>query len=443
MTPRPPHFEGPFLIAGLGISGSACARALRDLSGEVLAVDNGKISEATVSDLRQIGVEVHPESDGVDLVSRVNTLVKSPGMHREVAVVRAAIDQGVDVVGELEVAWRLLPNYFIAVTGSNGKTTTVEWIGHIFRTASEKVTVAGNVGTALSSLVGNVDSDTTIVCEASSFQLEDCELFAPDIAVLLNLGSDHLDRHGNIDNYHSAKLRMFKHQTAAATALLPEDLDRQIGGEAQQIRFGDGKDVALSLHGGALWHNGQKIVDTAQIGLAGTHNYYNALAAAGACLAYGISPAAVAEGLRTFTGIPHRFEEVALIDGVRYINDSKATNIEATAAAMLSFKSGVHLILGGVGKNADFRQLRQSLNGKCEAIYLIGEDGPQIGKAIANIGTPLHDCATLDSAVIKAREIAKPGETVLLAPACASYDQYSSFVQRGDHFRSLVEGLNA
>jgi UDP-N-acetylmuramoylalanine--D-glutamate ligase len=320
----------------------------------------------------------------------------------------------------------MLANEFIAVTGTNGKTTTSEWIGHIHREAGRPVRVVGNVGTAASSLtMEELDPETTLVSEASSFQLEDTEQFAPEAALLLNLAPDHLDRHPSYQDYVAAKLRIFAHQLPEDVAILPPGLELDVPGQARQIRFGSGPEARLAP----------------QIALPGEHNRQNGLAAAAVCLARGIDEAAVAAGLASFPGVPHRLERIATVDGVAYINDSKATNVPSTIIALRAFPGGVHLIAGGDGKRQDFTPLAPLVGERCQAIYLIGQAAQEIQTALTDTGVPLHMAGDLPAAVHDAGQAARPGQTVLLSPACASYDQYRNFEERGEHFRALVEAL--
>ncbi|HYV14678.1 MAG TPA: UDP-N-acetylmuramoyl-L-alanine--D-glutamate ligase [Conexibacter sp.] len=418
---RPALPGGPYLVVGLARSGIAAALALRARGEDVIAVDAGA---PDVGRLVAAGVEVHLDDPGDHLVERAGTLVKSPGVPHAAAVVHAARERGIAVIGELELAWRLLENDFIAVTGTNGKTTTTELIGHIHRTAGLPVVVAGNVGTAATTLVGAVDPAATIVCEASSFQLEDTTAFAPDAAVLLNLEPDHLDRHGSFVAYREAKLSVFRHQGTDAVAVVPEGLDVNVPGAARQIAFGGEADAALAQ----------------EIRLPGAHNLQNAMAAVAVARARGIDPDAVREGLRTFPGVPHRLEPIAERGGVAYVNDSKATNVASTLVALRSYATGVHLIAGGVTKEQDFAPLAPVVAERCAAVYLIGEGAPEIAAALAPAGVALQQAGDLEHALAAARAAARPGEVVLLSPACASFDQYRDFEARGDHFRALVEG---
>jgi len=442
--PRPPLPAGPYVVVGLARSGIAAALALRARGEEVIGCDAGAYEDPALAEaarrLSAAGVEVHLDASGDALAARAGTLVKSPGVPQTAPLVQAARDRGIPVLGELELAWRLLDNEFVAVTGTNGKTTTTEWIGHIHREAGLPVAVAGNVGTAASSLVGRLDPGATVVCEASSFQLEDTEAFAPEAAVLLNLAVDHLDRHPSFDDYVAAKLRIFANQGNDDLAVAPVDLGvEDLGGCARRVPFGAGPGAELSERAGYLWWDEQPLVEVERIALPGEHNRQNAMAAAAVSMARGIDAEAVATGLQTFAGVAHRLERIAVIDGVQWINDSKATNVASTIVALQAFPDRVHLIAGGRGKGQDFSPLAPLVAAHCEAIYLIGEAAGELHVALAASGIPLHDEGDLEHAVARARAAALPGATVLLAPACASYDQYTDFEARGEHFRALVE----
>jgi UDP-N-acetylmuramoylalanine--D-glutamate ligase len=440
MSARPPLPPGPFLVVGLARSGVAAALALRERGAEVVGCDAGEIGPEARAQLEGAGVAVHAPDEGVALVPAARTLVKSPGVPQEAPVVALARGHGRLVIGELELAWRLLPQPFVAVTGSNGKTTTVELIGHVHREAGLPVVVAGNVGTPLASLTGDrLDPRAVVVCEASSFQLEDTERFAPEAAVLLNLAEDHLDRHGSFEAYRDAKLQAFARQDADALAVLPDDLDIAQGGHARVVRFGDGPAADLrGCDGRLLWHEAP-LMAADELRLRGAHNRQNAMAAAAVALARGLDPAAVRAGLATFAGVPHRLEEVATVAGVLYVNDSKATNVASTVVGIRSFPRGVHAILGGRGKGGDYEPLAAPVAERCKAAYLIGETAAELRRALEPTGVELHLSGDLDHAVASARTAARAGDVVLLSPACASYDQYRSFEERGDHFRALVE----
>ena len=446
---RPPLPPGPFLVVGLARSGVAAAIALRATGAAVSGCDSGAVGEEGRAALAGAGVPVHERTDGVALLEGVATLVKSPGVPQAAPVVQAARARRIRVVGELEVGWRLLPNEVVAITGSNGKTTTTELVGAIHRAAGLAVAVAGNVGTALSSLAGTLSPETVVVCECSSFQLEDTEAFAPEAAVLLNLAPDHLDRHGTFEAYRAAKLLLFARQDPSAIAVLPVGLEA--GGAARRVRFAppgpaDASGAAaaesagadMEVRDGALWWRGTSVMPVSELRLRGVHNVENAMAAAAVTLARGVDPEAVRTALRTFAGVAHRLEEVATMGGVLYVDDSKATNVASAVVGLRSFEGGVHAILGGRGKGEDYGALAAAVADRCRAVYLIGEEAAPLRVALDDSGVPLCDCGTLGRAVEAARATAAAGEVVLLSPACASYDQYRSFEERGNHFRALL-----
>jgi UDP-N-acetylmuramoylalanine--D-glutamate ligase len=440
---RPPLPPGPHLVVGLARSGVAAALALRERGAEVAGVDSGRVPEEAAERLTVAGVDVRAESDGVDLLARAGSVIKSPGVPQEAPVIAGARERGIPVLGEYETGWRLLGDHeFVAVTGSNGKTTTVELIGHIHREAGVPNKVAGNVGTALTSLPGTLAAGTLVVAEASSFQLEDTEAFAPEAAVLLNLAEDHLDRHGTFEAYRAAKLQVFARQPNEAVAVAPLGLGiDDLGGCARRVCFGAGPGAELAERAGQLWWDEQPLLAVGELGLRGAHNVQNAMAAAAVCLARGVDSDAVREGLRSFRGLAHRLEEVATVDGVLYVNDSKATNVASALVGIDSFPGGVHVILGGRSKGGGFAELIPAVAERCRAAYLIGETAHQLREELAPAGVPLHDCGDLEHALDAASRAAAPGDVVLLSPACPSYDQYRSYEQRGDHFRALARAL--
>jgi len=445
--PRPPLPEGPFLVVGLARSGAAAARLLAARGAEVRGADAGSPDEGTR--LGEEGVEVLLNEDGTRLLEGTRTVIKSPGVPNDAPVIAAARERGIDVVGELELAWRAIRNQFIAVTGTNGKTTTTELLGAIYRAAGEPVAVAGNVGTPLSSLAGEIEPAATVVCECSSFQLEDATEFAPECSVFLNLSPDHLDRHPTEEEYLAAKLRIFAKQGNDDVAIYNGDEPalegRDLGGCARRVKFcsgaGTDPDCEVSLAEGTIFSDGEPLIADSDLQLTGEHNLTNAMAAAAAALAMGIDREAVRDGLRGFAGLPHRLERVAEIGGVRFYNDSKATNVSASAAALRSFGGGVHAILGGRAKGEPFVGLEEPVRERCRACYLIGEAAEEIAAALETTGVPLQRCAGLEEAVRAAASAARPGEVVLLSPACASFDAYRDFEQRGDAFRAAVEAL--
>jgi UDP-N-acetylmuramoylalanine--D-glutamate ligase len=388
------------LVLGLARSGLAAKAALESKGTEVVGADR------TLGNDTDLGL-----LDGVDV------LVKSPGVPGEAPLVTAAREQGIPVWSEIELAARLLPNPLVGVTGTNGKTTTTELVGAMLGAPT-----AGNVGTALSALVGEVEPDAWIVCELSSFQLEDIEELQPRIAVLLNLEPDHLDRHGSFDSYAAAKLRIFERQSSEDTAVVPRGFT-PVPGTGRRVEF----DASDEL--------------PAEPRIPGTHNRENAAAATAAARAAGIADDAIAEALRTFAGVPHRIELVRELRGVRYVNDSKATNVAAALRALASFPgSRLHVIVGGRGKAEPYAPLAAAL-GSGDRAYLIGEASQEIAAALDSAGVPHVDTDDLGSALAAAASNATAGDVVLLSPACASFDQFKDFEARGDAFRRLVEAL--
>jgi UDP-N-acetylmuramoylalanine--D-glutamate ligase len=353
----------------------------------------------------------------------MDLLVKSPGIPMDAPLVTAARERGLTIWSEVELGARLLANPILGITGTNGKTTTSELLGAIFRAANAPVAVAGNVGRPLTGLDGAIAQDAWIVCELSSFQLEDIEELRPRIAVLLNLTPDHLDRHQTLEDYRSAKLRIFENQGPEDVAIVPRGFGA-IPGEARRVEF----DVGDPLPAEPL--------------VPGDHNRENAAAATAAARAAGIPDTAIAEALRTFEGVPHRLELVREVDGVRFVNDSKATNPEAAERALSAYPPGIRLILGGSRKNSSYAGLafEAARRGVAKA-YLIGEAADEIAEALADAGVRFSASRTLEQAVVDAFEDAEPGEVVLLSPACASYDQFRDFEERGERFRELVERL--
>jgi UDP-N-acetylmuramoylalanine--D-glutamate ligase len=473
--PRPPLPGGPYAVIGLARSGAAAALALAQRGERVLGLDAA--APRDLARLSRAGVEVRTGQQA--LPAGVRAVIKSPGVPQDAPPVLQARGRGLALMGELELGWRLLGNQFIAVTGTNGKTTTAELIGHIHHVAGLPVAVAGNVGTALSSFVGRLEPVATIVCEASSFQLEDTVAFAPEAALLINLAPDHLDRHATFADYVGAKARAFERQLPDDLAVLPSALlpgcanartpvrPRKLAradapadagaradaaaaqiaaladaGRALRVTFGTAPDADLGEGDGELRWRGQPLIATGEIALRGRHNVENAMAAAAVCLARGIAAEPVREALRSFAGVRHRLEQVASRGGVQFVNDSKATNVASTLVALRALQSDgpIHLILGGQGKGQDFTALAEAVRECCRAIYLVGEDAAAIAVALESTGVSVHLCGELERAVALAAGDATRGDVVLLSPAAASFDQFEDFEARGERFRELVRG---
>jgi UDP-N-acetylmuramoylalanine--D-glutamate ligase len=426
------------------------ARALAARGEQVLGCDSAHPEQA--QGLEGAGVEVNLDVDGVELLDRVACVVKSPGVPGEAPVIAAANERGAPVIGELEVAWRMLPNRFVAVTGTNGKTTVTELLGNVYRRAGLPVAVAGNVGTPLASLAGEAPPEAVVACECSSFQLEDTEAFSPECAVFLNFAPDHLDRHPTLEGYLEAKLRIFARQGDDDIAVYPADepalAGRDLGGRARRVTFcrgrGGDSDCEVSVERGAIVWGNHPLLRVRELPLPGEHNARNAMAAAAAALAMGVPPAAVREGVVSFVGLPHRLEQLRRLRGVGFVNDSKATNVAAAAAAIRSFEGGVHAILGGSLKGESFERLVPAVSERCIACYLIGEAAERLAAELEparDAGVELRRCGGMEHAVRAAAKVAAPGQVVLLAPACASFDAYRDFEARGEHFRQIVESL--
>ena len=450
---RPPLPQGPFLVVGLARSGSAVARMLAARGETVRGVDSGH--PVSAEGLADSGVEVHLDTDGLARLEGTRTVVKSPGVPREAAVIAAAGERGIEILGELELAWRATPNRVVAVTGTNGKTTTTELLGHVHRVAGEPVAVAGNVGTPLASLAGSLAPEATVILECSSFQLEDTEAFAPECAVFLNLAPDHLDRHGTLDAYLAAKLRIFANQANDDLAVYNRDepalrgLD--LGGCARPVRFcplpasAADPDCEVVLRDDTIFWNAEPLLAASELALLGSHNVANAMAAAAAALSLGIDLDAVRDGLRSFLGVPHRLETVADAGGVRFVNDSKATNVGAATVGIRAFDGGIRAILGGSSKGEDFTPLAAPVRERCAAVYLTGPAGEEIEQALAPLEgeVPVIRARNFEDAVRRAGSDARPGEIVLLSPACASFDEFRDFEARGERFRELAAELAA
>jgi UDP-N-acetylmuramoylalanine--D-glutamate ligase len=373
--------------------------------------------------LAEAGVEVHLGTEEEGLLDDVELLIKSPGVPGESPLTAAARTRGIPIWSEVELGFRLLRNPFVGITGTNGKTTTSELLGAMFRAAGRPVAVAGNVGRPLTSLDGALEKDAWIVCELSSFQLEDVHRLRPRVAVLINLEPDHLDRHGSYDAYRDAKLRIFENQTEADVAIVPRGFQAVPGG-ADRIEFrADDPLPAEPL-------------------IPGEHNRENAAAATAAARAAGLDEDAIAEALRTFPGVEHRLELIGELDGVRFVNDSKATNTAAARRGIAAYAGQpLRLILGGSLKGESFDELAEELPASVRSIDLIGEATEDLAASLARAGRTFRRSGDLATAVGAAAGDAEPGDVVLLSPACASYDQFRDFEERGETFRRLVGEL--
>jgi UDP-N-acetylmuramoylalanine--D-glutamate ligase len=401
------------LVVGLARSGHAAALALARRGVEVVAADRSRVADP--GRLAEVGVEVHLGSEEESVVEGVELVVKSPGVPAESPLVVAARARGIPIWSEVELGYRLLDgNPLIGVTGTNGKTTTTELIAAILRAGGRSVEVAGNVGRPLTDVAEQIEPGATVVCELSSFQLEDVHTLSCDVAVLLNLEPDHLDRHGTFDAYRDAKLRIFER---AGARIVP----RALGLEGIEFAATD------PLPAEPL--------------MPGLHNRENAAAATAAARVAGIGDAAIAEALRSFPGVPHRLELVRELHGVRYVNDSKATNTAAARRGAGAYAAPIRLILGGSPKGEDFEPFARELPENVASIYLVGEASDQLAAALDAAGRSYSVDGDLAHALEHAAADAEAGDVVLLSPAAASFDQFDDFEHRGDTFRRLVQGL--
>ena len=441
------------LVVGLARTGVAVSLFSAGYGALVTATDEKP--EAALADapekLRAAGVQLVLGGHDPAVFLDPDLIVLSPGVPANLPALEKARSKGIPVWSEIELAWRFLRGKLVAVTGSNGKTTTTSLVAHILKTAQIPTLVGGNIGTPLLALVERSSDSSVTVAEVSSFQLETIESFRPEIGVLLNLTPDHLDRHASFEEYASAKLRLFENQLERDAAILNADdpeVTRRMPARPHVYWFSRQKRVAA----GAFLQNDQIIFrhegeETTlarrdEISLPGDHNLENILAACAAAYLAGAAPAAIAAGVKTFQGVEHRLEFVAEIAGVRYYNDSKATNVDAAAKALAAFPGPLLVILGGKDKGSPYSPLRDLLAARARRAILIGAAAEKIAADLAG-AVPLDQARTLDRAVEIAASHARPGDTVLLAPACSSFDQFENYEQRGRVFKQLVAALES
>lgn len=450
------NFHGKqVLVLGLAMSGAAVARLLKKHGADVVVNDQkplDQLGDSVVAELQSLGIEVigggHPEGivhDGLAF------LVKNPGIPYKAAPVRQALELGVPVVTEVEVAYHLAHSPIIGITGSNGKTTTTTLVGKMLEEAGRRPVVCGNIGHAMSTAITEADEEQWLVAELSSFQLMGTVEFQPKIAALLNIYPAHLDYHGTMEEYVAAKLRLFANQTEDDVAVVNWDQEilREAATEivAQVVPFSltqvletgvfvkDGN-IHARMHGKDM-----SILPTSDVLLKGEYNLENLLAAAAIALSAGATPQAVADVARTFRGVEHRNEYVTTRLGVEYYNNSKATNSEAAMRGIEAFDGNVVLIAGGLDRGVDFKELVPTLRDKVKHMVVIGEAAPKLHVVAAEAGVSCEQAATLEAAVQQAARHAVAGDVVLLSPACASWDMFKSFEERGDMFKKAVHTL--
>lgn len=450
--PNPFELRGKrVLVVGLARTGVATALFCAARGASVTATDaraENEIAEAIAS-LRTAGVSLELGGHRKDSFLEQDLIVPSPGVPADAPLLQAARAEGITIWSEVELADRFLHGRMIGITGSNGKTTTTSLIEHILKNAGFSTILAGNIGTPLIARVEQTSDNSFTVVELSSFQLELIESFRPNISVFLNLTADHLDRHHTMEEYGRAKARIFENQTEADTAVLNADdpattplapTKPQVYWFSRKQRVAQGASVRENEI--VFRHDGEEeaVLKLQDIPLAGAHNVENVLAAVAATRLAGVDAAAIAKGVRSFAGVEHRLEFVAEIAGVRYYNDSKATNIDATLKALDAFPGRILIILGGKDKGSDYTLLRRPLREKAILALLIGAAAEKIEKQTTG-SVAIERAGTIERAVEIASHAARAGDVVLLAPACASFDQFQNYEHRGQVFKELVHQL--
>jgi UDP-N-acetylmuramoylalanine--D-glutamate ligase len=454
------------LVVGLGKSGVASALFLKAHGARVTVSDtkSGDELRNEIPALLDHGITVETGGHGERTFRGQDLIVVSPGVPVDAPLLVQARAMGEAVIGEIELAAQFLPGPIVAITGSNGKTTTTTLAGEIMTAGGLPTLVGGNIGTPAISLAERAKPEIVIVLEVSSFQLETIQAFRPKVAVVLNVTPDHLDRHGTFEAYVDAKARIFENQRGDDFAVLNQDdpacLKMAARTRAQVFWFSRQKEVkqgAWVREGNILFRDARaeaktpqrEIMLVSEIPLKGAHNLENVLAAVCAGALMGCAPEKIRHAVREFKAVEHRLEFVATIRGVDYYNDSKATNVDATIKALESFPANIHLILGGKDKGSDYSVLNELLRQRVKRVYTIGAAAGKIESQIGSSsgthakggGVEVVHAETLENAVRKANAAAEPGDVVLLAPACASFDQFKNYEQRGQAFKEIVRGL--
>jgi UDP-N-acetylmuramoylalanine--D-glutamate ligase len=439
------------LVVGLGKSGVASALFLKKHGARVAVSDtkSGDELRNEIPVLLDNGITVETGGHGERTFRGQDLIVVSPGVPVDAPPLKQARSLGESVIGEIELAAQFLPGPIVAITGSNGKTTTTTLTGEIMTAAGFPTLVGGNIGTPAISLAERARPETVIVLEVSSFQLETIQTFRPKVAVVLNVTPDHLDRHRTFEVYVDAKARLFENQQASDFAVLNADdptcVSMGTRTQAQVFWFSRHDEVqrgAWVRDGKILFRDAKgqsEILQVSEIPLKGAHNLENVLAAVCASTLMGCAPEKIRQAVRDFKAVEHRLEFVATIRGVDYYNDSKATNVDATIKALESFPANIHLILGGKDKGSDYTVLNDLLRQRVKRVYTIGAAAAKIESQIK--GPEVVHAETLENAIRKANAVAQSGDVVLLAPACASFDQFKSYEHRGKVFKEIVRGL--
>jgi UDP-N-acetylmuramoylalanine--D-glutamate ligase len=449
------------LVVGLGRSGMSAALFLRERGAQVTVSDmrSAEALAREIPTLLEAGVMVESGGHGLLTFRRQDLIVVSPGVPLATPELRQAIGSGVPVIGEIELAGRFLQGRVLSITGTNGKTTTTTLAGKLLAEGGLQTQVGGNIGLPAVEMIRASTPETWNVIEISSFQLETIEKFRAQIAVVLNITPDHLDRHGSMENYIAAKCRILENQSADDAAVLNADDDiahrlaKQVKGKlywfSRSRAVRQGTFVVPPTGKNAIENNAQivfvesegaapeKIMPVSSIPIKGMHNLENVLAAVCAVRLAGVSAGSIRKSVESFKAVEHRLEFVATVNGVEYYNDSKATNVDATMKALTAFSSGIHLILGGKDKDSDYTQLGGMVRERVAAVYTIGSAAEKIARELAGV-VKIEAAGTLALAVQLASAAARAGEIVLLAPACSSFDQFENYEHRGRVFKELV-----
>jgi UDP-N-acetylmuramoylalanine--D-glutamate ligase len=443
------------LVAGLGMSGIGAVEALLKKEARVTATDQKsreEIDPALLSFLEKNQVELFLGCEPTSL-REYDLIVLSPGIAPDASLGRLSAKAGVPVIGELELAWLMAEANYVAITGTNGKTTTTVLVGEIFKNADLPTEVVGNVGVAVTTKALSVTKDTWMITEVSSFQLETIRGFRPKISALLNVTPDHMDRHGTMEGYGAAKARVFMNQGVADFFVVnrddPESWKLAAYCPATVVPFSRKLELAFGafVHEGAIivrdqGGNDHRVCAVNELGIPGAHNLENALAAAAITFFAGIAPVIIGDTMKRFRGVAHRLEYVGEVNGVRFVNDSKGTNTDASIKAIEAMEGGTVLIAGGYDKGSTYEEFIKAFGSKVHTLVLMGKTGPKIRDAALAAGfSSVIMAADMQESVAAAYRAASPGETVLLSPACASWDMYSCFEERGEHFKKCVTDL--
>lgn len=442
-------------IMGAARSGIAMARLLQKKGAIPFVTDNRMLSETTRAELKELDIRFE-EGGHTDQSKQGYFLAVSPGVPTESSLVQWYLNHGRSVFSEVEIASWFTDSDIYAVTGTNGKTTTTAWLGHLWDVAGRDHRVGGNIGIAFSSLVDGLHSSTDLLLEVSSFQLDHIEYFSPKVSMILNITPDHLDRYQNkFENYVASKMRIFENQGPDQITIFNHDddvvsrgvsaINAESGSQAWAFSALTIPASGIGVENGIIYFNLEKqqeaLMEVRELSLKGTHNLRNGLAAALAARAGEIDNEYIRESLATFKGVAHRLEFVRELDSVRYINDSKATNVNSVWYALESFEDPIVLILGGVDKGNDYSELASLIRRKVRAVIALGEGKAKIEEQLGGIAHDFASVNSLEEAIETAREKAQPHDVVLLSPACASFDMFDNYEHRGEIFKELVKQL--